>query len=117
MKVVKTSDVKPEEATGNLFEGKVTKQSLFDAGMAKELRANLINFGPGAKNVFHTHTNEQILYVTEGEGIVATEHEEQVVTAGTIIFIPAGERHWHGATQNSSFSHISITVPGIKTNF
>ncbi len=117
MKVVKTSDVKPEEATGNLFKGKVTKQSLFGTEMAKELRANLINFGPGAKNVFHTHTNEQILYVTEGEGIVATEHEEQVVTAGTIIFIPSGERHWHGATQNSPFSHISITVPGIKTNF
>ena len=117
MKVVKMSDVKAEEATGNFFEGKVTRQPLSDVDTVKEFGASLITFSPGARNVFHTHTNEQVLYVTDGEGIVATEQKEHVVTPGTIIFIPASERHWHGATKDSSFSHISITIAGQKTNF
>ncbi|MFC1990580.1 cupin domain-containing protein [Chloroflexota bacterium] len=116
MRVVKMSEVKAEAAAGGLFEGEVTKQQLADDSV-KEFRASLISFSKGARNVFHTHTNEQILYVTEGKGIVATEKEEQVVTPGTIIFIPAGESHWHGATKDSAFAHISITPPGQKTSF
>ena len=60
----------------------------------------------------HTHTNPQILYVIQGTGIVATEEEEIRVTPGTLILIPPGENHWHGATKDSAFSHISITTPG-----
>ena len=117
MKVIKMSEVKPEEATGNLFVGNTTRQSLVGSDISREFQASLITFAPGARNVFHSHTNEQILYVTEGRGIVATEKEEYVVTAGTMIFIPAGESHWHGATSDSSFSHISFIIPGQKTNF
>ena len=117
MKVIKMSEVEPEEATGKLFEGEVTRQVLVGQDTAKEFLASLIKFSPGARNVFHTHTNEQILFVTEGRGIVATEQEEHTVGSGTIILIPAGERHWHGATGDSSFSHISFTIPGQKTSF
>ena len=115
MKVIKMSEVKPEEATGGLFKGRVTRQPLIDPVLSGEFRASLITFSPGAKNVFHSHTNDQVLCVTEGKGIVATKEEEQVVTSGMIIFIPAGELHWHGAVSDSSFSHISFTVPGQKT--
>ncbi len=81
-----------------------------------ELRTNVVNFDPGAVNVFHTHSVDQVLYVTEGEGIIATETEEVRVTAGTFIVIPAGERHWHGATPDSTFSHIAIAIRG-KTQY
>ena len=47
---------------------------------------------------------------------MATETEEVVVTPGTIIFIPAGENHWHGATRDSAFAHIAIMPPG-ETRF
>ena len=115
MKVVKISDVEAEEAAGQIFRGKVTRQSLIGES-SDELRAAVVNFSPGAVNVFHTHTFGQILYVTEGTGIVATENEEITVTPGTIIFIPAGEKHWHGATKDSAFSHIAIMPPG-NTSF
>ena len=71
----------------------------------------LITFSPGARNKFHTHTTEQVLYVTDGKGIIATENEETVITPGMLAYIPAGEKHWHGAIEDSSFSHISITPP------
>jgi 4-carboxymuconolactone decarboxylase len=45
---------------------------------------------------------------------VATREEEKVVTPGTIVYIAPGEVHWHGATGDSSFSHIAIQKPGIK---
>ena len=112
MKVMKVSDVQREEATSTLFEGAVTRQALVGDKVSKLLRSSAVNFSPGAKNVFHTHAGDQILYVTEGKGIVASETEEFTVEPGTMISIPAGERHWHGATARSSFSHLSIITSG-----
>jgi len=117
MKIVEMSTVKPEEATSRLFEGKVTRQTLVNPGQSPNFQASMITFSPGAKNIFHSHTKDQLLWITEGRGIVATKEEERIVTAGTMIHIPAGELHWHGAVADSSFSHISFTVPGQETSF
>jgi len=115
MKVVRISDVEAQESTNKIFRGKVSIQHII--GQNKdELRVINVNFSPGAVNVFHTHTFNQVLYVTEGTGIVATENEEITVTPGTLIFIPAGEKHWHGATKDSAFSHIAVMPPG-ETSF
>ena len=94
--------------------GPVTRKALIDAQDTGGHGILSVTFGPGARLNFHTHTYEQILYVTEGKGIVATPEEEQVVTPGTVIFIAPGEVHWHGATGDSSFSHIAIQKPGIQ---
>ena len=112
-----TKQLKNESLPSKLFEGRVYRQSLIDPEIAKEFRVSLITFSPGARNVFHTHTNEQVLYVTDGKGIVATEEEEHIVTPGTVILIPAGDRHWHGATKDTSFSHLSIIVTPGETSF
>ena len=115
MKVLKTIDIEAKERGGGLFKGRVTVQSVLDSE-ASNLRTNLINFDEGAVNVFHTHDFDQVLYVTEGEGIIATETEEIRITPGTFVVIPAGEKHWHGATPNSKFAHIAISIRG-KTTF
>ena len=112
MKVVKISDVVPEEAVSQIFKGgKVTRQSLIGENEG-EFLSSVVTFSPGAVNVFHTHTHDQVLIVTEGTGIVATEAEEITVTPGTVILFPAGEKHWHGATKDTAFSHIAIMPPG-----
>ena len=115
MKVVRISDIEAEETTNKIFRGKVSIKRIIGE-REDELRVIVVDFSPSAANVFHTHTFDQILYVTEGTGIVATENEEVTLTPGTIIFIPAGERHWHGATKDTTFSHIAIMPPG-DTNF
>jgi len=94
--------------------GPVTRKALIDADDAGGYGILLVTFGPGARLNFHTHDYEQILYVTEGKGIVATKEEEKVVTPGTVVYIAPGEVHWHGATEDSSFSHIAIQKPGIQ---
>jgi len=112
MKVVRISDIEAQDgSTNKIFKGKVGVQHIIGES-TDEFRVIVVNFSPGAVNVFHTHTFDQVLYVTEGKGIVATEAEEITVTPGTIIFIPAGENHWHGATKDSAFSHIAIMPPG-----
>ena len=73
------------------------------------------SFGPGARNKLHTHTSEQVLFVTEGVGYVGTEDETARVSVGDTAFIPAGEKHWHGATDESSFSHVALLSPTSKT--
>ncbi|MBI4336384.1 MAG: cupin domain-containing protein [Chloroflexi bacterium] len=113
MKVVRSHDVPIQDNTGApIFEGRVTRQPLVSEQMAAGLRLNLITFNPGARTVLHTHTMDQVLVVVAGRGILATEHEEHVVTPGDVVHVPPGERHWHGATQDSFFSHVSITPPG-----
>ena len=118
MKVIKANEVAKEEVRSRLFEGgTVTRQPLVTAEMSKNFTFGLINFDPGARNIFHTHTSDQILYVTAGEGIVATEAGEVAVRVGDIILIPTGEKHWHGATKDSAFSHISLLASDSKTEY
>jgi quercetin dioxygenase-like cupin family protein len=111
MEVIKISDVKEELVTGPLFTGpEVTQQILLPD--SKEFNINMVNFGQGVRNKFHSHDSEQILIVTSGKGIIATETERQVITKGDVVFIRAGEKHWHGATEDSNFSHIYVSRSG-----
>ena len=95
-------------------QGPVHRKTLIDTGDTGGFGALLVTFSPGAKLNFHTHTYEQILYVTEGKGLIATRSQEVIVKPGDCIFIPPGEDHWHGATEDSSFSHLAIQKAGIK---
>ncbi len=108
MKIVSIHEAVRESFIHPVFTGpEVTKQVL--APDSKEFKVNMVNFGKGVRNKFHSHDSEQILIVITGEGIVATENEERVVTQGDVIFIPPGETHWHGATSHVEFSHIFVS--------
>jgi quercetin dioxygenase-like cupin family protein len=107
MIVVNTNQIEKEPFPLPLFTSpEVTRQVLLP--QSKEYEVNVVNFGKGVRNKFHSHDYEQVLIVTAGEGIIATEEEEKVIAAGDVIFIPANEVHWHGATADSEFSHIYI---------
>jgi quercetin dioxygenase-like cupin family protein len=108
MRVLKISEVKKESLSTPLFTAPdMTRQVLLPD--SKEFSVNVVNFGKGVRNKFHAHDSEQILIVTFGRGIIATDTEEKVITPGDIVIIPAGEKHWHGATKDSEFSHIYVS--------
>jgi quercetin dioxygenase-like cupin family protein len=71
-----------------------------------------VNFRVGSTTGWHVHDCDQILVVTAGKGIVATETERREITVGDVVHIKAGERHWHGARADSPMSHITITSAG-----
>ncbi len=115
MKVIRPAEVPQEDAASPLFLGSVSRQSLVTAAMSGDYNLGLVNFAVGARNKFHSHSHDQVLFITYGTGIVATEREKVEVHTGELILVPAGEKHWHGATPTSAMSHISLTAAGSKT--
>ena len=76
-----------------------------------------VTFEPGCRNNWHIHHAKtgggQLLICTAGEGWYQEEgREAQSLTPGTVIVIPAGVKHWHGAKKDAWFSHIAIEMPG-----
>ena len=76
-----------------------------------------VTFEPGCRNHWHIHhaasCGGQILICTAGSGWYQEEGKEAVsLEPGTVITIPAGVKHWHGAKADSWFSHIALAVPG-----
>ncbi len=116
MKVVKkTKDLPKEPADSPLFTGPVFRQVIVDPSESQNFNFSIVNFSAGTRNKFHQHTSDQILIVTEGTGVVATDTEEQAVSAGDLVLIPAGENHWHGAPGRTPMSHITLQVKGSTT--
>ena len=115
MKVIRVDEVAKEPWPIKLFTGRVTVQPIIGRDLSKNFSLQQVNFGKGVRNKLHSHSTEQVLIVTEGRGIVATDEEEVGVRPGDIIFIAAGEKHWHGAAEGSTFSHIYVMSPDQET--
>ena len=109
MQIIRIDQVEKSPLKNPIFTSpKVDFQELVPE--SAEFRINIVHFGMGVRNKLHFHSTEQILIVTAGTGIVATETDEHIVTVGDVIRIPAGERHWHGATPTTDFSHMYIML-------
>jgi len=111
MQVITMNAVAKEKFESPLFTGpQVSRQTLLPD--SKEFNVNIVNFGQGVRNKFHAHDSEQVLIVTSGKGYIATETEKKEITPGDVVLIPAGEKHWHGAADDSGFSHIFVSRLG-----
>lgn len=80
-----------------------------------------VTFEPGCRNNWHIHKatkgGGQILVCVEGEGWYQEEGKPaQRMVPGTVINIPAGVKHWHGASADSWFSHLAVECPGENTS-
>lgn len=54
-----------------------------------------------------------MLVCVGGKGFYQEWGKEPVLmTPGTVVNIPAEVKHWHGAVDNSWFSHLAIEVEG-----
>ena len=69
---------------------------------------NNITFAPGAHGTWHRHGG-MVVMVTGGVGLDQEEGKPaQILRQGDVLEIPAGVRHWHGATPDNWFSQIVI---------
>ena len=80
-----------------------------------------VTFEPGCRNNWHIHKARkgggQILLCTDGEGRYQEEGKDiRKLMPGDVVYIPANVKHWHGASKDSWFSHISIEIPGEDTS-
>lgn len=72
-----------------------------------------VTFEPKCRNNWHIHHGGgQILLVTQGRGwYQAWGEKPRELRAGDVVNIPAETKHWHGAAQDSWFTHIAVEVP------
>jgi quercetin dioxygenase-like cupin family protein len=101
------------------FIGNSYLNPLTNPGETAVFLAN-VTFEPGCRNNWHIHHAKsgggQLLICTAGEGWYQEEGKAPVsLTPGTVITIPAGVKHWHGAKADSWFAHIAVEVPGEET--
>lgn len=111
MKVVRTTDSREAPATSPLFIGIAHSRPLIDAATSPAVTVTMVRFSDGGRNKPHTHSADQILYIADGHGIVASATTEHEVHAGDIVHVPAGEVHWHGAVPGGNMAHLSILRP------
>ncbi|MDU2928657.1 cupin domain-containing protein, partial [Bradyrhizobium sp.] len=84
------------------------------------LNASRVSFAPGARTAWHTHPLGQTLYVISGIGrIQAKGGPVREIRPGDVIFIPPGEKHWHGASPDNEMTHIAMqeALDGVYSNW
>src|SRR3989442_4739927 len=110
MKVLKPNEIPEQDASSPLFTGgAVTRQPLLTPEMSQNFNLGIVNFSSGARNKMHTHSSDQVLFVTAGKRIIATEARQEIITVGDVVHITAEEEHCHSATADYSLSHLAST--------
>lgn len=76
-----------------------------------------VTFEPGCRNNWHIHHAKsgggQILLCVAGRGWYQEWGKQAIqLNPGDCINIETGIKHWHGAAEDSWFSHLAIEVPG-----
>ncbi len=110
MLIVDTKSLEIPESKNDAMvdKGPVFRSLMVDGKTSGGYSIAIVSYSPGSKLKWHTHDSEQILYVTEGKGILATKEKENIVTPGMVVVIPAGEVHYHGATGDTTFTHVAF---------
>ncbi|ALN15727.1 cupin domain-containing protein [Acidipropionibacterium acidipropionici] len=105
----------PNDAFAQYFTGQSYLAPLVAEG---NVAVSNVTFEPGCRNNWHIHHGEngggdQILLCTAGSGWYRADGQDPVsMVPGSVIRVPAGTKHWHGAKADSWFSHLAFITPG-----
>ena len=91
------------------FTGTVRIDPLIQAPAPARVAAAAVTFEPGARTAWHTHPLGQTLIVTAGFGRAQCAGGPiEDLRPGDVVWIPPGEKHWHGAAPATAMSHIAL---------
>jgi quercetin dioxygenase-like cupin family protein len=91
------------------FTGTVRIDPLFQAEDPGRVAGAAVTFEPGARTAWHTHPLGQTLIVTAGAGRVQRDGGPvEEIRPGDVVWFPAGEKHWHGASPTTAMTHIAV---------
>ena len=91
------------------FTGVVRVDPLHQASEPARVGCAYVTFEPGARTAWHTHPLGQTLVVTAGCGRVQRWGGPlEEIRPGDVVWIPPGEKHWHGAAPTTAMTHIAI---------
>lgn len=101
---------KPARGPASNFTGSVATDTPFRGTGPSRLSGARVIFQPGARSNWHSHPLGQLLFVTQGRGLIQDEGGTvRMIRAGDAIWTAPGVRHWHGAAPDSSMTHVGVS--------
>ncbi len=98
-----------ENPYGEFFSGQTYLKRLSENDNIWNSSLANVTFEPGARTNWHKHSGGQILLVIGGEGRYQERGGKiRVLHKGDVVRIAPDIEHWHGASPNSWFTHISV---------
>lgn len=92
------------------FTGEASVRPIVDASQMGRTTIGEVVFHPGARSRWHTHPGGQAITVTQGCGWTQREGGPIVrICKGDTAYVPAGVKHWHGATSTTGMTQFSVT--------
>jgi quercetin dioxygenase-like cupin family protein len=87
----------------------VWQDPVIQAPEPAHIRSAWVRFEPGARTAWHTHPLGQTLVIVSGVGHVQTwGGPVRLVRASDTVWIPPGEKHWHGAAPDHAMEHLAM---------
>ena len=109
MEISRDDDRPTEVGPSDTFTGEVSVKALYGPNDTRNTGAGQVTFSPCARSAWHTHPAGQTLIVTAGTGWVQEWGQpKQEIRPGDVIWTPPGVKHWHGATDSTTLTHIAI---------
>ena len=109
MEIKRSGSQPSSKGPGDYFTGTVRVDPIFQASAPARAHSTSVTFEPGARTAWHTHPLGQTLIVTSGCGRVQRwDGPIEQIRPGDVIWIPPGEKHWHGAAPTTAMTHIAI---------
>jgi quercetin dioxygenase-like cupin family protein len=91
------------------FTGAVRVDPLIQAPEPARVAGASVTFEPGARTAWHRHPLGQTLIVIAGCGRAQRWGGAiEEIRPGDVVWIPPGEKHWHGASPTTAVTHIAI---------
>lgn len=112
MEIIRSGESPSQPGPSDYFTGAVEIASLPSEDPQSRVAGVIVSFEAGARTAWHTHPLGQMLLVTAGEGWAQRDGgPRQVIRAGDVVWFPAGQKHWHGATADSAMTHYAVAAP------
>ena len=109
IRITRSGSQPSSKGPAEYFTGSVRVEPLFQAKDPSRTSGAYVTFEPGARSAWHTHPLGQILIVTAGSGrIQRWDGPIEEIRQGDVVWIPPGQKHWHGASPNTAMTHIAI---------
>ena len=109
MEIKSAADAATVRARSAWFTGTVWQDPLLEAPEPARVKMVRVTFDPGARTAWHTHPLGQTLHVLSGVGRAQTwGGPVRELRPGDTVWIPPGEKHWHGAAPNNGMVHLAI---------
>lgn len=109
MEIITCGSRPSRRAKSDWFTGTVWQDQIVAAPEPARITALLVTFEPGSRTAWHTHPLGQTLYVVSGCGRVQSWGGPiREIRAGDVVWIPPGEKHWHGAGPETTMSHVAM---------